>query len=449
MRTACVNIKGHNYIYPYMIKYNDSDFNDSSVSWGYNENDIYLNSDLNLIREDAVWNKIYIDKHKSYLPNIINVVEISLLFPKLSCPSINYVLDAYISINGHRVYLGNHYINKLYLTATTDRLNGNDYFEEYQFYIVDPKDVLYSDDWKEWRLNICGGETEGVSSVCFSLHSVNVTENGYMNDTEYEGGQSSIKIIDNFDITRLEITPDILSKNINCELIGDVEAVKNTNGLKIQYELVVQDSENIYKISSIETDFSTKKVVFSDIIFNDWAEFLPGLKFKSTATIKNDLEDIIVFRSNDIPITQEIFSYYFVNNGFPNNINLNELNMETYNINIVNKTINNIVKMDSIDTAKNNIVQTVFYKSVDSANIIVHPSVTETICINLDSYKNIVKNFVLQLEGVAIIEIGRVPAGVLFKIVGNNLPKQQTSGTYYILNENSEMVTSGKYNYVV
>ena len=39
------------------------------------------------------------------------------------------------------------------------------------------------------------------------------------------------------------------------------------------------------------------------------------------------------------------------------------------------------------------------------------------------------------------------PYGIIFKIVGRELPTDVTSGTYYILNENSELVTTGKYIY--
>ena len=38
--------------------------------------------------------------------------------------------------------------------------------------------------------------------------------------------------------------------------------------------------------------------------------------------------------------------------------------------------------------------------------------------------------------------------GILFKVIGNNLPNKKTEGTYYILNQNSEMVTFGKYKYM-
>jgi hypothetical protein len=37
--------------------------------------------------------------------------------------------------------------------------------------------------------------------------------------------------------------------------------------------------------------------------------------------------------------------------------------------------------------------------------------------------------------------------GIIFKVTGNILPQEITEGTYYILDENSELVTKGKYKY--
>ena len=38
---------------------------------------------------------------------------------------------------------------------------------------------------------------------------------------------------------------------------------------------------------------------------------------------------------------------------------------------------------------------------------------------------------------------------VIFKIIGNNLPKTKTEGIYYILNEDSELITNGNYKYIM
>jgi hypothetical protein len=53
----------------------------------------------------------------------------------------------------------------------------------------------------------------------------------------------------------------------------------------------------------------------------------------------------------------------------------------------------------------------------------------------------------LKLEGYAFPEVGRTPAGILFKINGPVLPGATNSGLYYVLNQDSELVTTGKYTY--
>jgi hypothetical protein len=43
-------------------------------------------------------------------------------------------------------------------------------------------------------------------------------------------------------------------------------------------------------------------------------------------------------------------------------------------------------------------------------------------------------------------EIGRINSGIIFKVIGTNLPA--IDGIYYILNGEGELVTTGKYSIV-
>ena len=130
-----------------------------------------------------------------------------------------------------------------------------------------------------------------------------------------------------------------------------------------------------------------------------------------------------------------------------NNVNLDYVNMEFKQINITNKLENNIFHSTVVNNGSNVSVP-VFYKSVELYETILHPEVTETICINLDYYKSKVNSFLVQIEGIKFKEVGRSSAGVFFKIIGNKLPKKLSSGTLYILNQDSELVTTGKYKYI-
>jgi hypothetical protein len=44
-------------------------------------------------------------------------------------------------------------------------------------------------------------------------------------------------------------------------------------------------------------------------------------------------------------------------------------------------------------------------------------------------------------------EIGTVPSGTIFKVIGSSLPQSSIEGTFYILDHNGDLVTTGKYTY--
>lgn len=167
-----------------------------------------------------------------------------------------------------------------------------------------------------------------------------------------------------------------------------------------------------------------------------------------TAIDKQTSETIHVsVRTNPFPITQERYGRLLhAASGQPTKIDIpNDMNITRPRF--INKTIQQVVEMTAQTDSKSNIIQPVFFRSRELASIIVHPAVTENICINLDAYKAAVGRFYIKIEGVAFYEIGRTESGVIFKINGNMLPGTLTNGTYYILNQDAELVTTGKYKY--
>lgn len=128
-------------------------------------------------------------------------------------------------------------------------------------------------------------------------------------------------------------------------------------------------------------------------------------------------------------------------------IYLEAVDMKVYNINAVNKIQQNIIKMDRPDDYKANIIKPIFFRTHELGKLIVHPEVIEQVCINLDQYKSKVDSFVLKIEGVVFTEYARNNAGIIFRIVGPSLPGKMSPGTYYILNQDSELVTTGQYIY--
>ena len=157
--------------------------------------------------------------------------------------------------------------------------------------------------------------------------------------------------------------------------------------------------------------------------------------------IQKNNEDILVLLSNKIYITQEIFKYLMNEN--IRKINLENVDMNTNNFNIVNIIENKIVTLERPNEYKSNIVKPVFVKVQEADNIRIHKSVTENICINLDAYKNKVSSFVLKIGNTNFYEIGRINSGIVFKVIGTNI--QLDNGYYYILNNEGELVTTGKF----
>jgi hypothetical protein len=169
-----------------------------------------------------------------------------------------------------------------------------------------------------------------------------------------------------------------------------------------------------------------------------------------SATIKANDVELLTIMSNKILMTPEVFKYAIntdINGTQINHIELNDINMNNINLNVVNKHINNVIQLDRPKDYKSNIIKPVYYRTRDLNNLVIHPNITENICLNLDKYKYTVDSFILRLEGINFAEISRNPNGVIFKVVGNKLPNTIQNGTYYILNQDSELVSYGKYIY--
>lgn len=262
---------------------------------------------------------------------------------------------------------------------------------------------------------------------------------------------------------------------------------------KIKNEIVVQDDENIWKIASNEIrldevvdrerdngdiswwDFGVRQNSDPPLRsgasfgFDSWDEWRSGMYVSATLTatgskVGSDDPIDIIYKSNRIPITQEMFKFmvFGPDESIKNYYNINRCyiagadadkddtrfsDMINNNINVVNKSVKVVSESDVASSGKSHFIKPVFFKVHDLASIVIHPEVTENICLNLDQYKSKVNVFKIQIEGVQFAEIGRGGNGVIFKIIGSRLPKKVMSGVYYILNDDREMVTSGKYTY--
>lgn len=147
-------------------------------------------------------------------------------------------------------------------------------------------------------------------------------------------------------------------------------------------------------------------------------------------------------------MTPDMFKYYIFDPGWSNNIPLTQLQMINYNINLVNKVVKNVISVEKPEDYKANIIKPVFFKVQDLTSINVHKDVSENICLPINKYKSQCAMFYIKIEDAVFPEIGRTPEGVIFKIDCGKLTKQLNTSQYYVLNENYELISSGKYTYI-
>lgn len=154
--------------------------------------------------------------------------------------------------------------------------------------------------------------------------------------------------------------------------------------------------------------------------------------------------------SNSIVINQDIYKYFTVKNS---EFSLDLMDMEN-KFNFIKTIKCNIIKNTSnegqiINTPVQNnkiIYKPVFYKVSDLQNINIYSGQTQNIGINLNQFMTKVETFVILIDNIKIIESGRNEMFVIFSIPANQL--SSTSGTYHILNQDDEYISSGSWTII-
>ena len=444
----------------------------------------YFKSDL--FRLENEWNKM--NDINFYDTDILtSSATIRLYFPQHSVETysnnVKYVLDAYTFINNIKISLGSFLIDRYNALAAPDiiKFQGQEYYECIDFDIVDPYDILYSDKFEAFRKSIKGVTEENnndPSSLYISLHPVYNDGDIYIIDDRFNGGQNSINI-------STDLLHDFLNYEIRYNDDNSISGIIQYNGvydnlkdyiretyfwegsINVKYLLALDkispsiiehkySQDNLMEYcsftyddikNSIKCAIPNNNVYILDNFFDNWNYWKEGINFVSTIifyTVEDGEEvEKIKIVSNKIPITQKLYSKFKVNEQLK--IDLSDMNIN--NINVVNVVGNKTIKYNIPESSKNNIILPVFYRVRELGNIVIHPAVNENICINLDAYKSKVDTFVIQIEGVKFIEIGATGAGTIFKIIGSSLPGVIKSGTYYIMSQDGELVTTGKYIY--
>lgn len=421
---------------------------------------------------------------------------------------VKYMLDVSVWIHGRTISLGSFLLDRSDAVACprVTRILDENYYECIDVIVPDPMDILYSDDWDGFRKGVCGKSDTGSQGEDVSTRETNddipclflglnvVTGTGqvdeYMKMDGYTGCQGSLLMSDINDYLSLTLAETITSSSSSSTIVcspvmnrayhattsesdlGNIyEYIRETYGVEptsLRLEVVVADEDNIYKsiYRDLDETGSMKEESwkfdiyndFPDFLFKDWTEWSWGMSIMSTLTVyyigNDDSETKSMFiKSNSVPITPDLFRFLTYDSSYTGSlknlhyINLDDIDMTSPIVNVVNKNVQNIIQLENNVDGKSKFIKSVFFRTHDLANIVVHPDVTETICLNLDSYKSKVSTFSIQIENTIFTELGRNNSGVLFKIVGSKLPGSLTSGTYYILDGNNEMITNGKYIY--
>ena len=496
-----VNIKNESHQFKYVVQYIKNDiFTKSSITYLDNikledknlEGVWIIDDQFEYIRHNNHWYLMNKPGVNNYLPSNTKYGTIRVYFPNFSLDTYikghKYALTINTWICGKCITLGSYIFSRTDALACPGTKNffNEEYCEYIDFKILDPMNLIYSDDWKEWRQKICGESISidtinSVGSLLYcSLYPVYEIENQeYMKISDYTGGQSFINLTsDKNDFLNLNIqsnTNRSLARSESPAIEFELNFNKYYNGVlrdymsetygvgyyTCNYELVIGNETDIYGVYNsgkldLTTNYKFSKDIISQTNFKNWDGWKPGINIVGSISIMNeDNNSVLYILSNKLPLTENLYRY-FIDDGFKDkysyiiyNVNLDEVDMKLLNINAVNKIENKVFNIERQGDNKSNIYQTLFYRSTESSNIVIQPEINENICINLDQYKHLVSSFILQIEGIKFIEIGRVKSGIIFKILGNRLPKKITQGKYYILNQDSDLVTSGKYIYEI
>lgn len=480
MNYTNLNIVSEDKTFKYIIEYFDDKSSDvDEIKYLKNEFGVFLFTDNT---DNVLYEKNYYDKisendvfNNLVLPKIYNQSSFDLYFPRFSVETyqrnISYVLTINTWVNGVCVFLASKLINRNNAIASekgVKRFLNDEYYEYVRVNTIDPFELIYSDTWKEFRTEICGEkEIDGYqknntgSNINITLTPVKNINDTWVKLDGYDSSQSALQLTNKNDSNYLSAILHFKNENGNPEFSCNLtfNEVYNNNfieyleetyqipvdeNLKMKYCFIIGDKENPYKYSEQTFDTINTQTSFylNDFSFDSWEDYIDGLYANVVVIIQRFNEDILVISSNKVFITQEEFKYFLPQ---PiRNIDLQNINMEIKNYNIVNVIENKIVTVDRPNEYKSNIVKPIFIKVQESDTIRLHNSVTENICINLDAYKNKVDAFILKVGDMNFYEIGRINNGIIFKVVGVNLP-QQNEGIYYILNEDGELVTDGKY----
>lgn len=482
-----INIKGNDQLFKYLVEFTrGSAYTDGQdIGWCVVGKDICLfEGDVTHYRVKNDWySASLLTMTNTNIPNKCRTSRLRVYIPQHSVDTyvrgVQYMLTASTWINGVKIDLGSTLFRRTDTLANDFGVvkNGNDeYFENFDIDIIDPHDIMYSDSWMNFRNKVCGepkdiNNTGSILNV--TLYVVEQYEDSFIMKKDWVGSFNTFNISDlQDDYLKLNIAPNYsvpgfdYTISMNPEYnwlstyLGETYGLDGIPFSSMKFELIARNKTTAVVGPIVGFDAKQDYGVVKQTIkwesvlngtnerhgladwFDSWENYEEGWFFVGSYTIYDGDDEMFTILSNELPITQELFSF-FVGDATEKIIDVND--MEIINYNVVNKIENRIVQLDRPDNSKSNIIQPVFFKVKDTEHLTLHPAVTENICVNLDDYKSKVDKFYIQIGDNKFEQIGANQYGILFKFRANVLSEDFVEGTYYVLNQDYELVTMGKY----
>lgn len=478
MNYTNLNIVTQDNTFKYIIEYFDETIIDnSSISYYETEDGLFfVNSNAdNVVNKKNYWYNTDNEEITSdFIPKMYRKSSFNLYFPKHSVETystnMKYVLTINTWVNSKYIYLGSFLIdrsNAIACESGPKKFLNDEYYEYIHIDTIDPVYLIYSDDWKYFRVNVCGEKVvdniqpnNTSSNLNFTLTPVKLNDNIYIKLDGYDSSQSALLLsnsINNYMSNNLSfdiqedgpcfscvVKYNTLYDNLREYLLETYQI--DTDDYICKYVLMFKTKETLIKYVEHKFNGAMDNTVFTfdEIKFDSWQDYFSGISVSSVFVLSKDEDDIVILSSNSLMMNKEMFKYLVCNSEIKT-INLDSVQMETKQFDVVNIIENQIVNVERQDDYKANIIKPIFVKVQESSTIRLHPLVNENIVLNLDSYKNKVESFVIKINNTNFYEIGRINSGIVFKIVGNMINTEETEGIYYILNEEGELVTTGKY----
>lgn len=484
MTYANLNIVSGDNTFKYIVEYKPTNTKQTK-ELALCRNDVgffFHNTDqINVLHSKNFWEECKDAEIKDFVPTSWFSCVFDIYFPRFSVDTYNknvfYVLTLNTWIANTCLFLGSVILQRNNSTAIESgfRTFLNDkYYEHISLDIPDPTYIIYSDEWKDFRKNVCKEITENGAQLNNTGSSINITltpvkkvDDTWIKLDGYDSAQNAI-VIKN-DLKNTFMSADLKFNSSEREFVCELKyndfyddlseylyetyqmrtEQTESNSFQMQYGLVIRDKEDAYKYITHKYNKPIEKdtFVFDEFSYENWDDFHEGLYANILLIIQINGNDSLVLTSNSVQITQEIYRFFIKQNNIVKHINLNNINMNVQKLDVVNVIKNEIVTVERPNDYKANIIKPVFVKVQEGTAIRLHRSVIENIVLNLDQYKNKVDQFTIKIGTSNSVELGRINSGVVFKIIGSGLP-EEASGLYYILNQDGELVTTGNYTIV-